>query len=115
MKLVIAVDCDGTLCEEVCWTVQECENATPKQNIIDLINEHADKHYVIVHTARTDDLIPATLKWLRKHGVKFQAISNNKLAADIYIDDLSFRPHEHEKIGEKLNGIEEIEIWSGCR
>ena len=83
---VIAVDMDECLCEEVCWTPEECLNATPNQKVVDKL-ETLIGAYIIIYTGRRDWLIPATLKWLRKHGVFFHAISNNKIPANAYIDD----------------------------
>ncbi len=84
---IIAVDMDGTLCKEVCWTVEDCNNATPNDQMINTINELSKIHHIVVYTARKDSLIPATLQWLRRFEVKFNAISNTKMAADVYIDD----------------------------
>lgn len=83
----IAVDIDGTLCRETCWSAVDCLKATPNQEMIDKVNVLAQTHFVIIYTARRDNLIPATLIWLRQHRVNFQAISNNKIGVDIYIDD----------------------------
>ena len=85
--IVVSVDLDGTLCEDQCWTSAQCLDATPKYNIIEMINKIGFEKYIVIFTSRRDELIPSTLKWLRKHGVKFQAISNNKSASDLYIDD----------------------------
>ena len=84
---VIACDMDGVLCKEECWNKNEVLNATPNQKNINKINELYNYNFIVIYTARRDHLLPATLEWLRKHGVKFHAISNNKMAADVYIDD----------------------------
>ncbi len=87
---VICIDVDGTLTEETCWTPEECLKATPRQDVIDRVNEVALRSFVVIYTARRDELIPATLKWLRRNGVIFQAISNNKIGTDVgYVDDKS--------------------------
>ena len=78
---------DGTLSEGVCWTPEDCLNAKPKLDIIKKVNEMAQQGYLVIWTARRDNLLPATLEWCRKQGIHFQAISNNKSAGDIYIDD----------------------------
>jgi len=87
---VIAIDIDGTLTKETCWTEEECLNATPYQEVIDKVNEIFLTNFIVLYTARRDELITATLKWLRKHNVRFHAISNNKIGIDVgYVDDKS--------------------------
>lgn len=92
--IVIAVDIDGTLCKEECWTEEQCLNATPVAGVVKKVNKLHLSRFIVVHTARRDHLIPATLKWLRTWGISFSAISNNKTSADIYIDDKAIRPEE---------------------
>jgi uncharacterized HAD superfamily protein len=85
---IICIDVDGTLTQSQCWTPEECEEAEPRYEVINRVNEAYQKHFVIIYTARRDILIPATLKWLRKYGVMFHAISNNKIPTDVgYVDD----------------------------
>lgn len=84
---VIAVDLDGTMCE-TCWTPRQCLTAEPIDGAIAKVNEMSKQcNFIIIYTARPDKLIPATLKWLRKHNVKYDAICNNKMVADVYIDE----------------------------
>jgi len=87
MARVIAIDLDGTLCKGDSYTPKECMNAEPRWDKIALVNELSKKEFVVVLTARKDELIPASLKWLRSHNVNFHAFSNNKMPADWYIDD----------------------------
>ena len=95
MRGILCVDVDETLTKEVCWTPDECENAEPRQDVIDRVNEVAETAFIVIYTARRDHLIPATLKWLRKNGVTFHAISNNKCPSDIgYLDDKSIKINE---------------------
>jgi uncharacterized HAD superfamily protein len=81
------VDMDGTLCLETCWTPEECLNATPNPKIVDFCNRVYKTGYVIINTARADELIPATIKWLRKHNVRYTGINNQKVCLDFYLDD----------------------------
>jgi uncharacterized HAD superfamily protein len=83
----IGVDMDGTLTNETCWTPEDCLNATPKQSVIDYVNSLYKMNYIIINTARADELIPATIKWLRKHNVRYTAINNQKVSLDHHIDD----------------------------
>ncbi len=87
---VICIDCDGTLTKDVCWTPDDCLNAVPREEVIEKVNEVGLVAFIVIYTARRDELIPATLKWLRKVGVTFHAISNNKIGTDMgYVDDKS--------------------------
>ena|SRR3990172_1971687 len=82
------VDIDGTLCTNKCYTPEECLKAEPIWNMVDKINVLAVADNIIIYTARRDALIPATLQWLRKNGISFHAISNNKIPAiGKYVDD----------------------------
>lgn len=95
---VINVDIDGVLTNSDCYTEEEVLNAIPNENVISLIRKLHMKNYIVVYTARRDELIPATLRWLRMHNIPFQSFSNNKACADIYIDDRAIRPEEIGKI-----------------
>ncbi len=89
---ILAFDMDGCLTKETCWTPKDCLNATPNMKVVELARKLDMGNIIIIYTARRDNLIPATLQWLRKHGVPFFAISNNKMYADVYIDDKAFNP-----------------------
>ena len=85
----IGVDFDNTLTNEICYTPEEVLSATPKQDIIDKVNALHSQNFIVIYTARRDYLLPASLEWLKRHGVRFHAISNNKIPLDLYIDDLA--------------------------
>lgn len=84
---IIAVDIDGTLTEETCWTPEQCLNATPRLDVIKKVNELYKTKFIVMYTARRDHLIESTIKWLKKNEIGFHSFSNNKMAADFYIDD----------------------------
>jgi len=86
-KQVILVDFDGVLSTGEAWTPEDCEKAEPIEENIKKVNELAKYNFIVVYTARRDELIYASLKWLKRHGVEFDAISNNKTAANYYVDD----------------------------
>lgn len=88
------LDVDGTLCTGECWTEEECLNAKPRKDIIDKVHEMYREGFVLIYTARQESLMPATLQWLRKHGVPFHGWATGKKPADIYIDDKTLRPEE---------------------
>lgn len=91
---VIAVDMDGTLCEEDCWTKRECILATPRKDMIKLVNSLHEFNFIIIFTARRHRLYAVTATWLKKHGVKYHAIRMEKLPAYLYIDDRALTPEE---------------------
>jgi uncharacterized HAD superfamily protein len=94
---LIAVDIDGTLTTNDCWTEDDCLYAEPKKDIIEKVNKlYYQMNHIIVYTARREELRGATEYWLRKNGVKYHAIvmGYNKMGADIYVDDRAIRPEE---------------------
>lgn len=84
---IVAVDLDGLMCEGEHWSIEECRCAKPNLEILKKVNDLYMKHFVIIYTARKDELIPVTLEWLRRNNVRYNAISNLKMPADIYYDD----------------------------
>lgn len=101
MKRILNVDVDNTLTNETCFTPEECLNATPKKRIIDKIAELYEEDYIVIYTARRDNLIPATLEWLRRNNVRWHAFSNQKPPSDAYIDDLAVHIDDIDKWNEK--------------
>lgn len=98
MRKVFAVDIDGTITASNAWTDEEVIKAKPNQKLIDLINSlYVQKNIIILYTCRGDSIIPATRYWLKKHGVKYHSINNNKLWADLYIDDKAVSPKDFSK------------------
>ena len=91
---VIAVDLDGTLCQEICWDEQSMLNATPVKKVVDWVNLKYLTNYIIIYTARRPELYLPTRKWLIENGIKFHALEPGKMPADLYIDDKSLRPEE---------------------
>lgn len=89
MKRIINVDVDNTLTNETCFTIEQCLAATPKQDVVDKVAKLYEEDYIVIYTARRDNLIPATLEWLRRNNVRWHAFSNQKPPSDAYIDDLS--------------------------
>lgn len=94
---LIALDVDGTLTNEICWTEEDCLHATPRKDVIEKTNQlYLNGNHIIIYTARDERLRNATEYWLRKHGVRFHAINmgRNKMGADVYVDDKAIRPEE---------------------
>ena len=86
---VVGVDLDGLLCSGDSFTPEDCLKAKPNEYNIGLVNKLQMTNFVVVYTARRDELIPKTLEWLRRNNVRYQAISNIKTPFDYYWDDRS--------------------------
>ena len=67
--IVIAVDLDGTLCEGQHYTIEQCLNAKPKYDIIEIVNKIDTEKFVVIYTARRPHLLEATVKWLEKYNI----------------------------------------------
>lgn len=97
-----AVDVDLTLTKETCWTIEEALAATPNQLNIDYYNSLYDaRHFIIIYTARPWNMCEATIRWLNKVGVKWNAIMMEKMPADFYHDDKAVLPPSMKKVEKK--------------
>lgn len=88
-RKVIAVDLDGTLCLGTAWDEESARNAEPRTEIIEKVNQLFEKNFIVIYTARRDHLLPSSLEWLRRNNVRYHAISNLKVGAELYLDDHS--------------------------
>lgn len=75
---IYLIDVDRNLTKEVCWTPQECLQATPDQEMIDYVNLLYKSNFIIIYTARVDGLTQATKDWLYQHRVKYREYDNTK-------------------------------------
>lgn len=109
MAKLFAVDLDGTLTQEPCWTNEQCIRAKAREDVIWLINDLYRKgHIIIIWTARREVLRASTEYWLRVNEVFFHALNMNKLGASVYFDDKAVSSLDNiEKI------VENIERLSG--
>ena len=94
----IGIDFDETLCEEVCYTPEEVLKATPRREFIEKVNKLYDQNFIVIYTARRHKLIPASLDWLDRNGVKYHAISNKKIPLFVYIDDKALHINDIDKL-----------------
>ena len=92
----IAVDFDGTLCENKYPKIGE-----PKTDVISrLISEQANGAKIILWTCREGKLLAEAVKWCNMRGIYFDAVNENikeridffkgdlrKIGADEYLDD----------------------------
>jgi uncharacterized HAD superfamily protein len=96
IKKIIAVDIDGVLTRKICWTVKECENAEPNWILIKLVNDYYKDNEIVIYTARKLSFKKATIKWLKKHGVKYHRFGQRKMVYDLLIDDHTFNPMDYD-------------------
>lgn len=94
--MIIAVDFDGTLCENAWPNIGE-----PNRKLIKyLIELRNDGNKVILWTNREGDRLNASVHWCSKYGLEFDAVNDNiaeiidrfgkntrKVYADLFIDD----------------------------
>lgn len=106
-KEIIAVDFDGTLCENK-WP----EIGKPNTELItELIRRKESGDKLILWTNRVDDKLENAVEWCKEQGLIFDAVNDNlpeiiesfgsncrKIFANIYIDDRAQNPeHIHEE------------------
>ena len=98
---IIAVDFDGTLCEQ-CWP----EIGKPNIRLIgELIYRKSMGDKLILWTCRAGEQLENAVKWCKEYGLVFDSVNDNlpeivnlygsnsrKITADIYIDDRSMQP-----------------------
>ena len=98
MKRVIAVDFDGTLCENKWPKIGEPNTVLIEQ----LIDEQKNGTALILFTCREKRMLSDAVKWCKAQGLTFDCVNKNlkeriraykgdcrKISADLYIDDRS--------------------------
>ena len=94
--LVIAVDFDGTLCENAFPDIGK-----PKQPVMDYVKKlKSEGNKLILWTCREGELLEKAISWCHENGLSFDAYNANlperieefgtdprKIGADFYIDD----------------------------
>ena len=93
--MVIAVDFDGTLCEDAFPEIGK-----PHETLINDLKrcrkENGDK--LILWTCRCGEYLDKAVEWCKEQGLEFDAVNENvpwigfysrKVCADVYIDDLA--------------------------
>ena len=100
---IIMIDMDGVLTSDTAWTIEDARKCKPNQKAIDKIWKTFRNDFIIIYTARKDKLIPETLKWLRRHNIYYNAISNEKQPAHLYIDDRCINITDFMKGGGKCH------------
>ena len=105
--MILAVDFDGTLCENKYPRI-----GAPNRALIDsLIVARSKGDKVILWTCRAGKELSAAVKWCKGLGLEFDAVNDNlpeivetfgsnnrKIFAHYYIDDRSLRPEMYHQI-----------------
>lgn len=100
MNRIIAVDFDGTLCND-CYP----EIGEPNHTLIAALHRMQRKNCrLILWTCRCGEKLEEAVEWCRSFGLEFDAVNSNvpeiirkygsdsrKIYADIYLDDRSWR------------------------
>ena len=108
MKRAIAVDFDGTLCENAWPKIGE-----PNTELIgQLIEEQKNGAVIILWTCRARRMLKDAVSWAEKQGLVFDYVNRNvperirafkndsrKISADVYVDDRAAA----FSFGERLN------------
>lgn len=94
--LTVAVDFDGTLCEDCFPKIGEVR--TYELNLIKELQRKGAK--IILWTCRRDERLQEAVDWSEEHGLKYDAVNANlpdnieryggdtrKVSADVYYDD----------------------------
>ena len=108
MKRAIAVDFDGTLCENAWPKIGEPNTALIGQ----LIEEQKNGAVIILWTCRARRMLKEAVSWAEKQGLVFDYVNRNvperiraykndsrKISADVYVDDRAAA----FSLGQKLN------------
>lgn len=96
MKKAIAVDFDGTLCENKYPKIGKANTSLIKQ----LTEEQEAGTEIILWTCRSGKLLREAVAWAKRQGLEFDYVNKNtreriktyktdprKISADVYIDD----------------------------
>lgn len=115
---IIAVDFDGTLCENK-WP----EIGEPNLELIAYLKERqAAGDKLILWTCRRDEILQNAVVWAAKHGIIFDAVNANlpevlewmggdsrKIFADVYIDDKNCSLHDYKGLGLTPEQLQEVD------
>jgi len=96
--LLIGFDMDKTLTEETCWTEEDCLNAEPNIEMVQVIKKVSLRDITFIYTGRQLELFNATYRWLMRQEIRVWGVTNFKMPADIYVDDRAINPFLNTKI-----------------
>lgn len=109
--MIIAVDFDGTLCEN-----KYPDIGKPKKFLIgNLIARKKSGDKIILWTCRCGRKLERAVEWCRAKGLEFDAVNENlneviqkhggdtrKIYADLYVDDHAWTLEEYTRLHEEL-------------
>lgn len=124
---IIAVDFDGTLCENKCPDI-----GRPNKDMLNYIKKRRRNGCkIILWTCRTGKMLEDAVAWCKEQGLEFDAVNENlpeileefggdsrKIFAHIYIDDRAYGKFRcapllyftRRKMYSQTNGLEKGEI-----
>lgn len=108
---IIAVDFDGTLCENKWPEIGEINS-----HLFQLLTyEKSRGNKIILWTCRSGDRLTEAVNWCKEHGLEFDAVNENlpeaieefgldtrKIFAHVYIDDRNMPMSVAELLGEQI-------------
>ena len=108
LPYIVAVDFDGTLCENAFPEI-----GAPKYDVIKAIQEYRSYGWkIILWTCRNYEFLDRAVMWCMNHGLTFDAVNKNlpevqemfggdtrKIYADVYIDDKNVLLREVDRSG----------------
>jgi hypothetical protein len=108
LPYIVAVDFDGTLCEDAFPNI-----GAPKYDTIKAVQEYRSYGWkTILWTCRNKEFLDRAVMWCKKHGLEFDAINSNlpevqemfggdtrKIYANVYIDDKNVLLQEVDRSG----------------
>lgn len=112
LPYIVAVDFDGTLCENAFPNIGE-----PKWDVIEAVKEYQGYGWkTILWTCRNFESLDQAVEWCKQHGLEFDAINTNlpevqeffgggdtrKVFADVYIDDKNVLLKEVDRSGIRI-------------
>lgn len=112
MSRIIAVDFDGTLCEN-----RYPEIGAPSEYVIEYVKSNKNNGAkIILWTCRVGSLLEDAIKWCSEQGIEFDAVNENmpeiieafggdsrKIFANEYLDDRAVTPRIIKHITGKFN------------
>lgn len=117
---IIAVDFDGTLCENKWPEIGEAN----KEMITYLKGRQVNGDRLILWTCRVGDMLKNAVDWSAEQGLIFDAINENlpdvvasfgtdtrKIFANEYIDDRNSWYYPKQTINENMSRSERMELW----
>jgi len=103
-KKQIVIDIDGTLTSNGdapdFYHITPFESAKiftkcrPNRALIKKVNQMSKKYVICIWTSRSDLFQDVTIRWLKKHKVKYDFLHMGKPFGEYYVDDKFMNPKE---------------------